>query len=100
MIQKVVKHCVETLKYELNPGLIVLKIQSYFALSFLPPDEITENNRNGLRARLKPLEQEVLKARNVCFVEHDYMKFYRNVVYYVTLLSGLGNPTVQPVGIL
>lgn len=97
VIQKVVKHSVETLKQEFDPGLVVMKMQVYFASSFLPSDEIIENNRSGLRVRLKPLEQEILKARNITNYEYEYSKFYRNVVYYITLLSGLGNPAIQSV---
>lgn len=97
VIQKVVKYSVETLKHEFDPGLIVMKMQVFFASSFLPSEKIIENNRSGLRARLKPLEHEILKARNILNYEHEYTKFYRNVVYYITLLSGLGNPAIQSV---
>lgn len=98
IIQKVIKYSVETLKYELNPGLVVLKMQVCFTTTFLPADEAIKKNRDNLRARLKPLEQEILKIRNIS-VEHEYMRFYRNVVYYVTLASGLGNPAMQAVKI-
>lgn len=96
MIQKVVKHSVETLKHEFNPGLVVLKMQVNFDTTFLPANEAMAANRENLHTRLKPLEQEILKIRNIS-TEHEFMKFYRNVVYYVTLLSGLGNPAVHPV---
>lgn len=96
MIQNIVKYCVDTLKHELNPGLIVLKMQVYFSTAFMPSDEVITNNRENLSLRLKPLQHEILKVRSINS-EHEYMKFYKNVVYYVTLLSGLGNPAVQPV---
>lgn len=96
MIQKVVKYCVETLKHEFNPGLVVLKMQVYFNSAFSLSDEAIENNRTNLYERLTPLANEILKIRSIS-TEHEYMKFYRNVVYYVTLFSGLGNPAMQPV---
>lgn len=71
-------------------------IQVYFKTSFLSRDEIVEKNRAGLATRLAPLEQEILKVHNVS-IEHDFEKFYKRVVYYVTLLSGLGNPALHSV---
>lgn len=95
-VHKFVEYCVSTMKKHSDPFLVILKVQFHFKKDFLYKDVIIEHNRTALQTRLEPLEKEILQTKKLTQTE-DYDKFYKRIVYFVTLLSGLGNPTVSSV---
>lgn len=78
------------------PFLVALRTQFHFKANLTSKQAIAEKNRIALQNRLSPLEAEILQTKKLVETD-DYEKLYKRIVYYITLLSGLGNPTVSAV---
>lgn len=95
-VQQFVKHCVNTFKDQNCPMMIVLKMQLHFQSNYGSKEELVGRNRMAIHSRLAPLENDIVSTPEFeC--EEDEEKFFRKMVYYSVLLSGLGNPTVTSV---
>lgn len=68
----------------------------HFMYCFSLKDEMASKNRSNLQDRLAPLEKEIVQTLGFSN-EEDKEKFYKKIVYFTTLLSGLGNPTLPNV---
>lgn len=57
---------------------------------------MVKRNRAELLLRLRGLEQEILEVKSIN--EEEEIEFmYKKIVYYITLASGLGNPTLEAI---
>lgn len=91
-LQKFITYVIAQLQHEKCPCLMVLRMQKYFMCNFDRKErKAALNHRKSLKEKLQPLETEILNADNDSHEELD--KVYKKIVYYITLLSGLGNPT-------
>lgn len=76
---------------------MTLRMQRYFTCSFDNPHlSAAVSHRQELREKLLPLENEILDV-DEALTNADAEKLYKKIVFYTTLLKGLGNPTVSAV---
>jgi hypothetical protein len=95
-VQKFIKYVVSKLENQLTPSMIALKMQFYFSCNFQMKHKMVKRNRSELLIRLRALEQEIVDVKYLA--EEDEIDLtYKKIVYYITLASGLGNPTLEPV---
>lgn len=95
-VQKFVRHCVDAIKRHNSPAMVTLRMQMQFMYCFSAKDEMASRNRSNLQDRLAPLEKEIIQTPEFNN-EEEKEKFYKKIVYFTTLLSGLGNPTLPNV---
>ncbi|RZC32461.1 UPF0704 protein C6orf165 -like [Asbolus verrucosus] len=95
-VQNFIKFVVAKLEDQLTPSMIVLKMQFYFHCNFSMKQKMLKRNRTELLARLKTLEHEIIDIK-VLKEDEEIDFIYKKMVYYITLASGLGNPTLDPV---
>lgn len=68
-----------------------LKLQNYFSYNMNAFPKIVQITRQDLKFMLQPLEDEIIK---VAGTDDDTLReLYRKIVYYITLLTGLGDPS-------
>lgn len=68
-----------------------LKMQKFFIYHLDSVTNIIEIKRTNLKLTLKRLESDIM---NVIGTDDDTLReLNRKIVYYMTLLTGLGNPT-------
>ncbi|XP_060528377.1 cilia- and flagella-associated protein 206-like [Cylas formicarius] len=92
-VQKFVGYVLEEmLEKQDRPLVCTLKIQFYFDCNLKHVDYVIETNRNDIRNRLARLKDDIFCSQNVSDKE-ELDKLFRKIVYYITLISGLGNPT-------
>ncbi|KAB0798729.1 hypothetical protein PPYR_06609 [Photinus pyralis] len=94
-VRYLVKQCVQKLSNQSHSSIVTLKIQHYFKENFENLENMIIKNRADLKARILPLEKDILDA----YVEDEegLGRLFRKVVYFITLTSGLGNPTDEQV---
>lgn len=98
-LEKLVKFCTVQLSLENYPPIETLKMQKYFSYQVERLDEISEANRSNLKTLLVKLEHEIVGID--CVEDDDDMStLFKKIVYYITLLSGLGNPQIIEVFVM
>ncbi|KAK5644417.1 hypothetical protein RI129_005717 [Pyrocoelia pectoralis] len=90
-VQYFVKHCLEKLNNQSHSSIVTLKLQLYFKENFENLENMIIKNRTALKARILPLEKVILEAFTEDKIELE--EVFRKIVYFITLTSGLGNPT-------
>lgn len=90
-LQKLVKYALEKLMEEDMPSMVALKMQMYFTCSFDTSQNIILRHRENVKAKLNPLEHEILGFTGDG--EEEKEKLFKQIVYYLTLYFGLGDPT-------
>lgn len=95
ILEKFVKYCVFRLSSRNDPSVETMKLQRYFTYNMEHLDEDVNISRRNLKSTLERLEDEIINAN----VPDDdgVNELYKKIVYYITLLSGLGDPTVTSV---
>lgn len=92
-VQIFVKYVIDDLLTEQDdPKIVTLKLQFYFSCNLDRMDYVIELNRRELKSKLQPLREDIC---NVKKVEEKYEVYviFKKIVYYITLITGLGNPS-------
>ncbi|XP_051164030.1 cilia- and flagella-associated protein 206-like [Leptopilina boulardi] len=95
-ILKVVSVLVKNLLDQNKPHLVTIKIQLYFAKHYFDRDEIIKKHRLRLHEKTASLVREICETKKLDS-DRDMEKLYQKILVVITLLSGLGNPTVPSV---
>lgn len=102
-VQQFVKYVVKELNNEkMKPKILTLKMQFYYSCSLENLKLAVIQNRSQLRNRLKNLEKNIISTTSAQLMEdhREVDLLYKKMIFYITLLSGLGNPDIEPVSIL
>ena len=91
-VQAFVKFAVGNLSDAFHPSVVALKLQFMFATCFSSPAIVIKNHRDGLLEKLRPLETEIVEASSMN--HEDLQRTFKQMVCYLTLRHGLGNPAV------
>lgn len=76
--------------------MMTLRMQKYFTCNFeLQEEHAALHQRATLREKLTPLENEILECDSNS--SEDLTRLYRKIIFFITLLSGLGNPATPTV---
>ncbi|KMQ94994.1 hypothetical protein RF55_4818 [Lasius niger] len=92
IIQAIVKRLCDQNK----PCLVILKNQLYFAKHYHDRDETVKKHRLRLHQKTGPLVAEICETTKLKS-EKDTERFYQKILAVITLLSGLGSPTVPSI---
>ncbi|XP_044753995.1 cilia- and flagella-associated protein 206 [Coccinella septempunctata] len=93
-IQKFVKYVTMKLANQFDPDIITMKMQLYYNLNCEDRDEMIKKLRSQLTAKLVPLQKDILRVKSVGTADTKLMrKFYKKLIYYMALHSGMGNPS-------
>ncbi|XP_072759801.1 cilia- and flagella-associated protein 206 [Anoplolepis gracilipes] len=87
---------VERLCDQNKPSLITLKNQLYFVKHYHDRDETVKKHRLRLHQKTGPLVAEICETTKLESGK-DTEKFYQKILAVITLLSGLGSPTVPSI---
>ncbi|XP_077266992.1 cilia- and flagella-associated protein 206 [Temnothorax americanus] len=93
---KVIQAITERLGDQSRPSLATLKNQLYFAKHYHDRDETVKRHRLRLHQKTAPLVAEICET-NKLESGKDTEKLYQKILAVITLLSGLGSPTVSSV---
>ncbi|KAL0129841.1 hypothetical protein PUN28_001831 [Cardiocondyla obscurior] len=93
---RMVQAITERLCDQNRPSLVTLKNQLYFAKHYHDTDETVKRHRLRLHQKTGPLVTEICET-NKLESEKDTEKLYQKILVVITLLSGLGNPTVSSI---
>ncbi|KYN19793.1 PREDICTED: UPF0704 protein C6orf165 homolog [Trachymyrmex cornetzi] len=93
---KVIPAVTERLCDQSRPSLVTLKNQLYFAKHYHDRDETVKRHRLRLHQKTAPLVAEICET-NKLESGKDTEKLYQKILAVITLLSGLGSPTVPSV---
>ncbi|XP_050310303.1 cilia- and flagella-associated protein 206-like [Anthonomus grandis grandis] len=79
-----------------HPKLVTLKIQFSYTCNLEHMDYFIQGNRKELKWRLRSLEDDIVRMNNV--EEKELVdSLYKKIVYYITFVTGLGNPAKSKV---
>ncbi|XP_011878807.1 PREDICTED: UPF0704 protein C6orf165 homolog [Vollenhovia emeryi] len=90
---RVIQAVTERLCDQSRPGLVTLKSQLYFAKHYHDRDETVKRHRLRLHQKTGPLVVEICETSKLESGK-DTEKLYQKILAVITLLSGLGSPTV------
>ncbi|KAG5338441.1 CF206 protein, partial [Acromyrmex heyeri] len=93
---KIIQAVTERLCDQNRPSLVTLKNQLYFAKHYHDRDETVKKHRLRLHQKTAPLIAEICET-NKLESGKDTGKLYQKILTVITLLSGLGSPTVPSV---
>ncbi|XP_012281391.1 cilia- and flagella-associated protein 206 [Orussus abietinus] len=93
---KIVEVVTEKLLDQQRPSLVTLRIQLYFAKHYNSRDEVIKRHRLSLHKKTGPLILEICETERLS-TDRDVERLYQKMLVVITLLSGLGNPTVPAV---
>ncbi|XP_011702835.1 PREDICTED: UPF0704 protein C6orf165 homolog [Wasmannia auropunctata] len=93
---KEVQAITERLCDQSRPSLVTLKNQLYFAKHYHDRDETVKRHRLRLHQKTRPLVAEICET-NKLESGKDTEKLYQKILAVITVLSGLGSPTVSSV---
>ncbi|XP_045472968.1 cilia- and flagella-associated protein 206-like isoform X2 [Harmonia axyridis] len=69
-------------------------MQLYYSLNCEDRDEMIKKLRSQLTVKLVPLQKDILRVKTVGTADSKLMrKFYKKLIYYMALHSGMGNPS-------
>ncbi|XP_066253099.1 cilia- and flagella-associated protein 206 [Euwallacea similis] len=92
-VQHFVKYVIEDLLQQQNyPKIVTLKLQFYFSCNLERMDHVIELNKRDLKNKLSSLKENIFMATKVEEKEEIDLLF-KKIVYYITLSTGLGNPS-------
>lgn len=94
--ENLIKDIVEKICDEKKISLTILKIQLYFAKHYHARDEVVKRYRLRLHQKSGPLVAEICKTEKITN-RQEFEKLYQKILTVITILSGLGNPTVAAV---
>lgn len=92
-LQAFFEHVLDQLSQCNNPEIIACKVQFYFENNFNLVENLPEINRQELMKKIRSLRLLILENSN------DSPKLISNIVTYIILASGLGNPMKRKVSI-
>ncbi|KAK2583789.1 hypothetical protein KPH14_009690 [Odynerus spinipes] len=84
---------IERFQDQHRPSLTTLKNQLYYAKHYRERDELIKKHRFNLHRKTAPLVTEICETKKV-ESEQEAEKLYQKIIIVITLLSGLGNPTL------
>ncbi|KYQ50231.1 hypothetical protein ALC60_10685 [Trachymyrmex zeteki] len=93
---KVIQAVTERLCDQSRSSLVTLKNQLYFAKHYHDRDETVKRHRLRLHQKTAPLVAEICES-NKLESGKDTEKLYQKILAVITLLSGLGSPTVPSI---
>ncbi|KAK9879908.1 hypothetical protein WA026_008409, partial [Henosepilachna vigintioctopunctata] len=97
-IQGFVKYVTQKLVYQFDPDIITLKMQLFFSLNCQENDEIVRRLRAQLNVKILPLQMNITRVTYLGAADSKTnQKFYKKLIYYMSLHSGMGNPTHENV---
>ncbi|XP_076252362.1 cilia- and flagella-associated protein 206-like [Rhynchophorus ferrugineus] len=92
-VQVFVKYVIdELLVNPYHPTMVTLKIQFYFSCNLEHMGYAIEMNHYDLRKKLSKLKEDIFIINTIQDKE-EMDKLLKKIVYYITLISGLGDPT-------
>ncbi|KAL6446763.1 hypothetical protein ACFW04_001295 [Cataglyphis niger] len=94
--ERVTQAIVERLCDSSKPSLVTLKNQLYFIKHYHDRDETVKKHRLRLHQETGPLVAEICETTKL-ENEKDTEKYYQKILAVITLLSGLGSPTVPSI---
>ncbi|XP_011174414.1 cilia- and flagella-associated protein 206 [Solenopsis invicta] len=93
---KVIQVITERLCDQSRPSLVILKNQLYFVKHYHDRDETVKRHRLRLYQKTRPLVTDICEI-NKLESGKDTEKLYQKILAVITLLSGLGSPTVPSI---
>lgn len=90
-----VEECVKKLCEVHSPRIVCLKMQLAFHTRCTNREDIIESQTNRFLDQLIPVEKELLKVELTKGNEEEIDQIYKQIVVYITLRAGLGNPLDQ-----
>ncbi|CAH1132415.1 unnamed protein product [Ceutorhynchus assimilis] len=92
-VEDFVKYVMEELltKQE-SPKIITLKIQFYFVCNQQYSPMIVQTNRDSFKKKIEVLYKDIIECRKLETI-FGVELLYKKMAYYMTLVTGLGNPT-------
>lgn len=85
-LQRFIQYITTQLSGPLNPVISTCKVQFHFETKFSELEDSPIIRKNELRSKLHRLKMLVLER------DDDNPHVITHLVYYITLISGLGNP--------
>ncbi|XP_070170518.1 cilia- and flagella-associated protein 206 [Polyergus mexicanus] len=93
---KVIEAIVERLRDQSKPSLVTLKNQLYFVKHYHDRDETVKKHRLRLHQKTGSLVGEICETTKLESGK-DTERYYQKILTVITLLSGLGSPTVPSI---
>ncbi|KAM0730404.1 Cilia and flagella-associated protein 206 [Formica fusca] len=93
---RVTQAIVERLCDQSKPSLVTLKNQLYFVKHYHDRDETVKKHRLRLHQKTGPLVAEICETTKLESGK-DTERYYQKILAVITLLSGLGSPTVPSI---
>lgn len=90
-VAKFVAFTISQLESKNDPKLSTLEMQFYFTCNLDNMNNVVKRNREYLSDQLAPLMNKICQINNPNS-EDEIEDLTKMVIYYVTLISGLGNP--------
>ncbi|XP_018573011.1 cilia- and flagella-associated protein 206-like [Anoplophora glabripennis] len=90
-VAKFVAFVIRKLEDKNDPKLITLEMQFYFTCNLENINNVVKKNRGEILERLVRLKNEICRVNNPDS-ESDVDNIMKLIVFYITLVSGLGNP--------
>ncbi|XP_017889336.1 cilia- and flagella-associated protein 206-like [Ceratina calcarata] len=94
--EKIVKAVTDKICDQDKPSLTVLKSQLYFAKHYHGTAETVKRHRLRLHMKTGPMVAEICQTEKIANLQ-EAEKLYQKMLVVITILSGLGNPTVPSV---
>lgn len=95
-VQNLIKHIVRQLKYPTCPCMITLRMQIFMIRNRGSLIQSAEKNFDYLRQQLSPLQTDIVESLAPTSQEEKDL-LYKKIVYYITLVKGMGNPGITEV---
>lgn len=90
-VAKFVAFVIRELENKNDAKLITLEMQFYFTCNLENMNNVVKKNRSDILHRLVRLKDEICRASNP-ESEDDIENLTKLIIFYITLVSGLGNP--------
>ncbi|XP_076295161.1 cilia- and flagella-associated protein 206 [Lasioglossum baleicum] len=94
--EKLIQAVASKISDEKCPSLTILKSQLYFAKHYRDRDETVKRHRLRLHQKTGPMVAEICETEKLSHKQHSE-RLYQKMLVVITVLSGLGNPTVPSV---
>ncbi|XP_008205959.1 cilia- and flagella-associated protein 206-like isoform X1 [Nasonia vitripennis] len=93
---KILASVIEKLLDQSGPSLATLKLQFHFAKHYRDRESIIKKHRTKLASKTSPLVKEICEV-NKLENAREIERLYQKMLVVITLLSGLGNPTIPTI---
>ncbi|XP_076382712.1 cilia- and flagella-associated protein 206 [Megalopta genalis] len=94
--EQLIEAIVKKISEPASSSLTILKSQLYFAKHYRGRDETVKRHRLRLHEKTGPMVAEICEVEKLSS-KQDSEKLYQKMLVVITVLSGLGNPTVPSV---